>query len=300
MGRFIKAMVKNIFTFSREGASTITQQLAKNLYSLKASRENSFQTAVRKVREWITAVQIEKTYTKNEILELYLNVSYFGKSAYGVEAAAQIYFGKKARELTLPESALLVALLKSNVNYDPVRKKENALQRRNLVMHNMVDTGFLSEVEYENYKQQPIALTSEKITGFRSEAPHFLEYVRQQMDAMADKYGYNLYRDGLSIYTTIDMRMQKIANKVTAEHLKEYQALFNKNWDWKKNQDLLASFLDRAIKNTAQYKEATGATNKALIYNSLKNKSQFVDSVKKVETTIECGFVVIDPANRSD
>jgi len=295
MGRFIKAMIKNVFTFSREGASTITQQLAKNLYSLKASRENAFQTGVRKIREWLTAIQIEKTYTKNEILELYLNVSYFGKSAYGVEAAAQIYFGKKARKLTLPESALLVALLKSNVNYDPVRKKENAFQRRNLVMHNMVVTGMLTEAEYENYKLQPIVLVSENNLGFRSEAPHFLEYIRQQMDAMADKYGYNLYRDGLNIYTTIDMRMQKIANKVTAAHLKEYQELFNKNWDWKKNQDLLESFLDRAIKNTPQYKEATNAQRKAIIYNSFKYNQHFVDSVKKVETTVECGFVVLDP-----
>jgi penicillin-binding protein 1A len=133
MSRFMKAMIKNIFTFSREGASTITQQLAKNLYQLKSSRENSFDTAVRKIREWLTAIQIERTYTKDEILELYLNVSYFGRSAYGVESAAKVYFDKNSSELTLPESALFVALLKSPENYDPVRKTQNALNRRNLV-----------------------------------------------------------------------------------------------------------------------------------------------------------------------
>ncbi len=120
LSRFAKAMVKNVFTFSREGASTITQQLAKNLYKLKSRNENIFETGVRKIREWITAIQIEKTYTKNEILELYLNVSYFGKGAYGIESAAQEYFGKDASELTIPESALFVALLKSSANYDPV------------------------------------------------------------------------------------------------------------------------------------------------------------------------------------
>jgi penicillin-binding protein 1A len=99
VGRFVKAMIKNVFTFSREGASTITQQLAKNLYQLKAGRENIFQTGVRKIREWITAVQIERTYTKDEILQLYLNVSYFGKSAYGVETAARVYFNKSASDL---------------------------------------------------------------------------------------------------------------------------------------------------------------------------------------------------------
>jgi penicillin-binding protein 1A len=101
--RFFKAMVKNLFSLSlREGASTITQQLAKNLYSLKEGRENALDKAVRKVREWISAIQIEKTFTKNEIAELYLNVSYFGRSAYGIESAAKVYFNKRAKDLTLP------------------------------------------------------------------------------------------------------------------------------------------------------------------------------------------------------
>jgi len=297
MGRFVKAMIKNLLTFSHEGASTITQQLAKNLYQLKAGRENIFGTGIRKIREWITAIQIEKTYTKNEILELYFNVSYFGKSAYGVETAARVYFNKKAKDLTVSESALLIALLKSPEYYDPVRKKENALRRRNLVMNNMVVTGYLSEVEYDIYKQQPILLAAGKLSGSKSEAPHFMEYVRQQMEAMADKYGYDLYRDGLSIYTTLDMRMQKIANKAVAEHLKEYQELFNKYWDWNKNNDLLISFVDRAIRNTNEYRDASDDREKARIYNMLKNHRAFVDSVKKAESTIEVGFVCIDPGN---
>ena len=297
VGRFVKAMVKNIFTFSHEGASTITQQLAKNLYQLKSGRENIFGTVIRKIREWITAVQIEKTYTKNEILELYFNVSYFGKSAYGVETAARVYFNKKAHDLTVPESAMLIALLKSSEYYDPVRRKENALKRRNLVMNNMVVAGYLSEAEYEKYKQQPIALAPGKLSGLKSEAPHFMEYVRQQMEAMADKYGYDLYRDGLSIYTTIDMRMQKIANQAAAEHLKEYQALFNKYWDWNKNKDLVISFVDKAIRNTNEYRYAADDKERTKIYNMLKNHKAFVDSVKKAESTIEVGFVCIDPTN---
>jgi penicillin-binding protein 1A len=296
-GRFVKAMIKNVFTFSHEGASTITQQLARNLYQLKSGRENVFGTGIRKIREWITAIQIEKTYTKNEILELYFNVSYFGKSAYGVETAARVYFNKKANNLTVPESALLIALLKSPENYDPVRKKDNALRRRNLVMNNMVVAGYLNENEYNNYKQQPILLAAGKLSGTKSEAPHFMEYIRQQMEAMTDKYGYDLYRDGLSIYTTIDMRMQKIANQAVAEHLKEYQALFNKYWDWKKNNDLLISLVDKAIKNTNEYKEAVDDKARANIYNMLKNHRPFIDSVKKVESTIEVGFVCIDPGN---
>ena len=147
--RFIKAMIKNVFSLSlSEGASTLTQQLARNLYELKSTRESQFDKAIRKIREWITAIQIEKNFTKNEIIELYLNVSYFGRSAYGIEAASRVYFGKSASELTLPEAALLVALLKSPRDFDPVNKYDNALKRRNLVMYNMVQTGFLDRDEY--------------------------------------------------------------------------------------------------------------------------------------------------------
>ena len=295
--RFVKAMIKNVFTFSREGASTITQQLAKNLYKLKSGNENIFETGVRKIREWITAVQIEKTYTKNEILEMYFNISYFGRSAYGIEAASRVYFGKDAKDLTLPEAALFVALLKSSVIYDPVTHYENALGRRNLVMHNMVVTGMLSEEEYEKLKDQPIELKSKRIGGSVSEAPYYMEYIRQKLEAMSDKYGYNLYRDGLNIYGTIDSRMQKIANEAAQKHLDEYQKLFNKYWSWNKNKELLVSLIDRAIKNSDKYKNAADNGEKAKIYNKLKNNESFIDSVKKDATKIEVGFVAIDPTN---
>lgn len=294
--RFFKAMVKNLFSLSlREGASTITQQLAKNLYSLKEGRENVLDKGVRKIREWISAIQIEKTFTKNEIAELYLNVSYFGKSAYGIESASKVYFNKPAKDLTLPEAAMLVALLKSPENYDPVRKYDNALQRRNLVMKNMVVTDMLSESEYEKLKQQPIQLASESLTHLKSEAPYFLEYIRQQMTTIADKYGYDLYRDGLNIYTSLNMKMQRIANRSVAKHITEYQSLFDKNWNWDRNKSLLANLLDNAIKNDPRYKAETSAAKKASIYNELKYNVDFVNAVKKLAAKVEVGFVVIDP-----
>lgn len=295
--RFFKAMIKNVFTFSREGASTITQQLAKNLYQLKIKNENFLDVGVRKIREWITAIQIERTYTKNEIIEMYLNISYFGKSAYGIEAASRVYFNKRSSELNLLESALFVALLKSPFYYDPVKNKENAIRRRNLVLYNMVKNDKLSEEEYRNLVEHPIELSSEKITSDRSIAPHFMEYLRQQLENMADKYGYNLYMDGLNIYTTLDFRMQKFANQAAAEHLKEYQELFNKNWKWEKNKALLASLLDKAIKNSPGYRTASNTEEQTKIYNKLKYESHFVDSVKTAEATIQTGFVVIDPTN---
>ena len=295
LSRFIKAMIKNVFTFSREGASTITQQLAKNLYDLKTRRESQIDVAVRKIREWISAVQIEKRFTKKEILELYLNVSYFGKSAYGIEAAARAYFGKSASELTLPEAALFVALLKSPRDYDPSRNMDKAIARRNLVMHNMVVTGMLSLEKYDKLKKETIVLSDGQSNDLTSEAPHFLEYIRKQMISIADQHGYDLYRDGLSIYTTLDLGMQRIANKVAAKHLEEYQKLFNKNWKWSKNADLLTDLLDEAIKNSRAYNNAETNKDKADIYNKLKSDENFIDSVKGAATKLEVGFVVIDP-----
>ncbi len=293
--RFFKAMIKNIVTFSREGASTITQQLAKNLYELKTLEENKIDVGVRKIREWFSAIQIEKRFTKKEILELYLNVSYFGKSAYGIEAGAQVYFNKKASELTLSESAVFIALLKSPRDYDPVSNYDNSIARRNLVLHNMVVTGMLNEKEYEKLKEEPIVLSTESMSVLKTDAPHFMEYLRQQLSGLADEYDYDLYRDGLNIYTTLDLNMQKIANTVSAKHIEEYQKLFDENWKWSRNKDLLASLIDKAVKESWLYRNAETADEKALVYNRLKNDEAFVDSVKTIATKVEVGFVVIDP-----
>ncbi|MGB5895889.1 MAG: PBP1A family penicillin-binding protein [Ignavibacteriaceae bacterium] len=294
--RFFQAMVKNVMRFSfREGASTITQQLAKNLYELKTQSENKFDTGVRKIREWISAVQIEKRFTKNEIIELYLNVSYFGRSSFGVEAASRAYFDKSATDLTLPESALLIALLKSPRDYDPIRNYDRSVSRRNLVMHNMVVTAMLSSDEYEELKIQPIVLASDQRAFLQSEAPYFLEYVRLQMKSLSDKYGFDLYRDGMNIYTSLDLGMQRIANEVSAKHIAEFQILFDEKWSWRENESLLTELIDAAVKYSKEYKSAVTKEEKADIYNKLKAEDSFVDSFKTIVTRIEVGFVVIDP-----
>ncbi|MGE5683414.1 MAG: penicillin-binding protein 1A [Bacillota bacterium] len=297
VSRFFKAMVKNVFSLSmREGASTITQQLAKNLYQLKSKNENPFETVIRKIREWITAIQIEKTYTKKEILEMYLNISYFGRGAYGVQTAANTFFDKDAKDLTVPESAVLIGLLKSSQIYDPLKHYERSLNRRNLVMANMVDAGYLDERFYERFKLLPIDVANERMANNASIAPHFLEYIRRQMEKLAEKYGHDLYKDGLNIYTTIDTRMQLAANKAAEQHLKEYQVLFNKNWNWEKHQEILQSILDRAIKNNPRYTIVKTSEEKARVYSRLSGNQKFIDSVKKAAAKIEVGLVAIDPS----
>lgn len=295
MERFVKGLLKTIFLFKKEGASTITQQLAKNLYDFKSGSESVFDTIIRKIREWITAVQIEKTYTKREILEMYFNNSYFGNGAYGISSAAEIYFNKSANELTIPEAALFIAVLKGPGYYDPVKNYNNALQRRNLVMYNMVKVDFLSEADYEVLKKEPIKLTGVKIQrGLKSTiAPHFIEYVRRQMEKLSEKYKFNIYEDGLTIHTSLDSRMQLIANKVAMEHLDNFQNQFDKFWNWNKYKNLQNDLVDKAIKNRRDYRNASKDDRKKL-YASLSKNKDFVDSVKKSAQQIEVGFVVLN------
>lgn len=296
--RFVKAMVKTIFLGKREGASTITQQLSKNLYDLKVIRENLFQTGVRKIREWFTAVQIEQTYTKKEILQMYLNNSYFGNRAYGIEMAAQHYFGKSAKDLKLSEAAVFIALLKSSVYYNPIKNPENAKRRRNIVLYNMKNVGFIRDDEYNILKEEPIELASKiSNSGVQSEiAPHYVEYVRRQLEKMEEEYEFNLYEDGLKIYTTLDTRMQSIANKVTVEHLNEFQKVFDSKWNWNENRDILNEWLDKHIKNNKFYLNSKGEKRKD-IYDSIKTDKIFVDSIKTILQTIEVGFVCLDASS---
>ncbi|MBM4170340.1 MAG: PBP1A family penicillin-binding protein [Ignavibacteria bacterium] len=294
--RLVKAIFKTVFLFKREGASTITQQLAKNLYELKSRNESNFDTVVRKIREWITAIQIEKTYTKKEILEMYFNISWFGKGAYGISMASRVYFDKDVKQLTISDAGVLVALLKSAVIYNPFDKYDNAFKRRNLVLHNMVQDDYLSQEEYDNLKVLPVKLSMKRIEeGIKATiAPHFLEYVRQQMEKLSAKYGFDLYQDGLNIYTSLDSRMQRIANNAAETHLNSFQKQFDRTWSWNKYKGILNELIDRTIKNSIEYKSASSQQEKKEVYSRLLNNKIFIDSLKKAGEQIEVGFIALD------
>ncbi len=297
LDRFFKAMIKTFVFGKKQGGSTITQQLAKNLYSFKGKEETLIQTGIRKIREWITAVQIEKNYTKDEILTMYLNESYFGRGAYGVGIASKIYFNKTPSQLTAPEAAVLVALLKSPAYYNPVTHYDRALRRRNLILHNMYEMGYITFEQYRKFTKTPINLSTEKIRkGFKSEiAPKFLEFVRQQMSPIARERGFNLYKDGLSIYTTLDTRMQKLAREAVDSHMVNLQAMFDASWKWSEHQDLLNTIIEETIKAQPKYKAAKTPEEKIKVYHSFKNNFAFIDSLKKAKTKVQVGFIVIDP-----
>lgn len=294
MPRFIRAMVKNTLTLRlREGASTITQQLARNLYDLKGANENVFKKMSRKIREFITAVQIERSYTKQEILEMYFSVAYFGRSAYGIASASQIYFGKSPSELSLAESSLLIGLLKGPTTFDPIKHLERSINRRNTVLDQMVKYNYLSDSLAERSKGEQLEFRSmddESSTGI---APHYVEMIRQQLIQKAEKYGFDIYRDGLSVYTTLDSRMQRAANRAVEEHLAGYQPLFDKQWNWKTHKEELAQAISQAIRTSDIYRQTTGKQRDS-ITRAFKNNPAFIDSIRKEAAHLEVGFVAID------
>ncbi len=271
----------------KEGASTITQQLARNLYL------NQDVTLTRKIREAITAVQIERTYTKPEILAMYLNDVYFGRGAYGVESAAQLYFDESSSDLTLPQAALLVGMLRSPGRYDPIAHPTRAVAIKDVVLKNMLDDGKLTEEAYDSARKAPLNVKYHgPSTGL---APSFVEMVRQDLERKAEKYGFDIYRDGLTVYTTLDSRMQAYADTAVDQHIREYQKMFDSRWDWSKNQATLLTAVDKSIKDLPEYKDATSDSERNAIYQRLQADTSFVDSVKKAEQTVQVGFVCIDP-----
>ena len=213
-----RAIGINILSLSyRQGFSTLTQQLARNLYKTIGFEDS----VLRKIKEVITAVQIERTYTKDEILEMYLNTVHFGHGTYGVEAATKRFFGKESKDLTVDESALLVGLLPSPASYSPVRHPERARKRRNTVLRLMRDQGYINHSEHAQYRAMTLESINEDPT--RGLAPYFTEHVRRLLEQEDEALGINIYRDGLKIYTTLDSRLQSIAEKFILDAINKSQ-----------------------------------------------------------------------------
>ncbi len=295
--RFAKAMVKNVFSLRlKEGASTITQQLSRNLYLGKNDR-NVFDKAVRKIREFITSVQIERRFTKDEILEFYFNVVYFGRGSYGINSASQVFFGKSPSELSLSQVATLIAMLKGPGYYDPIYHPDRATSRRNVVLSQMEKYGYITHEEAEAAKSEELIIKSEEEILTPGIASHFVENIRRQMMQRAEKYGFDIYRDGLSVYTTLNARMQRYANQAVEEHLDQYQKNFDKLWSWNKHKDVLENAIALAVWTSPAYTKATTNRAKDSVARALRADKAWTDSMANRAKRIEVGFVAIDPRN---
>lgn len=275
--RLFKAAAVDIATMStKQGASTITQQLARNLYFTQR------QTISRKLKEFITAIQIERRYSKKEILEMYLTQTYFGGGAYGVQAASRRYFSKDVQNLNLQEGALLAAVLKAPSRYSPISSPDKALQRRNLVLYNMYKWG---KIDYRTYKKaasKPIELRLSESESPLGIAPYFTEYIRRLLEIKENQYGFNYYADGLTVYTTLDSRTQAAAEAAAAAHIPKLDAVFKR------------SFLSRQIKPylASKFPELSGAE-----IGALATDSEFADSLMNADFKVQAALAAVEPGS---
>ena len=271
-----RAIIVNISSWNpyAQGFSTITQQLARNLYK-SVGFEDSY---IRKIKEIITAIQIERTYTKDEILEMYLNTVHFGHGTYGVEAATKRFFGKESNQLKIDESALLVGLLPAPASYSPIHHADRAQMRRNTVLRLMRDQGYISNSVY--YENRVKDLGSVQDQPKQGQAPYFTEYVRRILEKVDESLGINIYRDGLKIYTTLDSRLQTIADSAVYTTILEDQARLNR----------------RLFNNREEFEQLAYLTifSEDTIISMLEGKGKLYKELRD-KLLVQCAFVSIDP-----
>lgn len=298
---------------NKGGGSTITQQLAKNLFPRKANR-TFFETAFIKMKEWITAIKLERNYTKEEILAMYFNTVDFGSNSFGIKSAAKTYFNKKPADLTIEESAMLVGMLKAPTWFSPVRNPGRAIKRREVVLNQMRKHDYITSEQYEALRVIPLDMSHYQMQDHASgEATYFREFLRRIMNAKEpesrdyiDKvqyhddslqwknnplYGwieknpkpdgsrYNLYKDGLKIYTTLNSHMQLYAEEAVTEHLSnDLQPAFYKHW--KDRDEAPFDFPKDKVKEEAM-KLMTSSMKRSERYMKLKAAGVSDDSIHK-------------------
>ncbi len=297
------------------GGSTITQQLAKNLFHEKPNTKP--ERIRQKFQEWIIAVQLERNYTKQEILAMYLNTVEFGSNAFGIKSASQIFFNKLPSQLNIQEAATLVGLLKAPTYYSPVRNPKNALVRRNTVLAQMRKYNLITPASYDSIKGLPIKLKFQAEEHSAGMATYFRETLRLELmkwcrdHKKSDGTNYNLYRDGLRIYTTIDSRMQRYAEEAMAEHLGELQKTFFEHWKGKVPWADQPQIITDAMKHSERYRMLAdqGKTEKEIqkIFEKKVPMTVFtwhgetdtvlspMDSIKYYKMFLQTGFMSLDP-----
>lgn len=282
------------FSGDRQGGSTITQQLARNRYPEEIGRAP---TMTRKLKEAITAFKIEALYSKDEILETYLNTVPFLYNAFGIEMAARTYFDKSADQLDVLEAATLIGMLKGNSYYNPVLNPERALERRNIVLAQMVKRGKLDAGRFETLKKRPLRIDFERQVEAPGAAPHFAQQLRKWLIGWADRNDYNLYTDGLVIHTTIDSRLQAIANQAVTRQGNQLQSIANAAWapraGWAESRALVQAF----VRESVEFRSAVagGQSEEDAMKHLLADRA-FMQALRQHKTRVQAGFMALDPA----
>ena len=274
----LRAVLINILMMEyKQGASTLTQQLARSMYEKISWKDRSI---VRKIKELITAFNIEQTYTKSEILELYLNSVFLGHGRYGVQSAAQLYFKKNVSELNFDECAMLVGMLPAPNLYSPFRNLNLANERKYLVLDVMKQNELIDLYDYTFYYDKKLEIASRSTEKFSGIAPYFNEHVRKELEKIDSELGINIYRDGLKIHTTIDPKIQRIIENSFQENMKNNQKALNNEF----------------INNPWRLKKIVSGTDYEIdeVLEILKN-DEVIPSELRSKLLVQGAVVAIDP-----
>lgn len=320
----IQAVGRAVVGFGKEGgASTITQQLAKNLYRTRYNKSSGLakhiplvRSIVPKLKEWMTALKLESNYSKDEILTMYLNTVSFGNNTYGIKTASRIYFNKQAIELNVQQAALLVGMLKATTSYNPIKNPEKSLARRNVVLSQMNKYNYLTDKEFAEAKTKPVAIE----IGNEDDTNENDSYLRTAVDKYLEKWcednNYNLYEDGLKIYTTIDSKLQGYAEEAVKDQMRILQRRFYSVWGkedpWQDSEGNKVDYPERAKKSLPIYallqkKFPSEPDSVAAYFNKKKRMKVFsykgdvdtlfstLDSIRYYGKILNTGMMTLEP-----
>ena len=307
------------------GASTITQQLVKNMFRVRTEYSTGLlgnipgvKMLIMKSKEWITAVKIELFFNKKEILTMYANTVDFGSNAFGIKTAAKTYFGTTPKNLTVDQAAVLVGLLKATTYYNPRINPKNSMNRRNVVLNNMMKHNHLTQEAYDTLTLKPVKLDFSVENNYDGQALYFREAVKNHLQKWCSENGYDLYKDGLKIYTTIDTRMQKYAEEAAVKQMKQVQKTFNAHWGstnpWQDERHVeIPHFIEDLAKKTSYYKMLAqkydnnqdsidyylNLPHKVKLFDyeqgTIEKEMSTMDSIRYMEHFMHCGFIAMEP-----
>jgi len=306
------------------GGSTITQQLAKNLFKTRTDLNDGklnnvpvLGMIIIKIKEMIMAVELERNFTKKEILAMFLNTIEFGGNSYGIKVATQTFFNKEPSDINIAEAASLVAMVNKPTRFNPVRNPEVALEKRNQILNKITRYDIITEDEADSIVQTPIVLNYNVDSHNEGLATYFRSYIRDFLMDWCDENGYDLWEDGLRIFTTIDSRMQAYAEAVVENHMKQLQELFYEQWGQRNpwvddNGREIRNYVDLVIKRTSRYKtlvEKYGEDSDSIdiVLNTPYEMTVFswegeidtvlspIDSLKYYKKFLRCGFMAMEP-----
>lgn len=320
---FLRAVIGKITFSFNGGGSTVTMQLAENIFRTMTDNQGTLykigflRPFLIKIKEWIISIQLEKLFTKDEIMTMYFNTVFFGHNAYGIKTAASTFFGKIPANLNYQESAMLVGMLNAPSRYNPINNPEQAMNKRTEVLYNLYKYHFISREKYDSLKVLPLGLryvAQDHITG---PAPYFRSVIKPQLINWAKENGYDLFESGLRIYTTIDSRLQDYAEKAMESHMGQLQELFEAQWNGQNPWRLeggreIPNFLENGIKRTDHYRKlrakyGEGADSIDIVLNTPYQMNIFswngeidtlmspMDSLAYFKKFLQTGFMSMDP-----